>query len=143
MPLQRGRKSAAKLAVLPPLPGQRYEPPPELTDEQAQVWRKVVATKPSDWFTADSHPLLAAYCRQVVTINLLSVQIDAYESDPLQPKQIPLYDKLLRMRAAEVKSLVTLATAMRITQYSRLKAETAATQANNAGDADKPWAHAS
>jgi hypothetical protein len=140
--MQRGRKSSAKLATLMPLPGQRHEPPSDLTPEQAKVWRQVVATKPGDWFTADSHPLLAAYCRQVATVNLLSVQIDAFEGDAINvidPKQLAAYDKLLLARTREVKSLVVLATAMRITQYSRLKPETAATQAINAGDASKPW----
>lgn len=144
MTVQRGRKSAAKLAVVSPLPGERYEPPADLTPEQAKVWREVVATKPQDWFTADSWPLLCAYCRSTVTVNLLCAQIDSIERGSIDdPKLLAAYAKLLTMRNGEVKSLILLATAMRITQYSRLKPDTAATQHNNAGGSGKPWQAAS
>ena len=61
--LQRGRKSAADLSLVATLPGQRPEPPEKLSDSEAELWCAVVATKPSDWFTPDTAPLLVGYCR--------------------------------------------------------------------------------
>jgi hypothetical protein len=66
----------------------------------------------------------------------LSQQIDAIEAGNADPSELKT---LLTMRAQETASLVKLATSMRISQHARLKAETAATQADNAGDALKPW----
>src|SRR5690349_13774192 len=55
------RKSAAALSVVAVLPGQRPEPPEDLSDVAAAVCREVVATKPHDWF-AGSLDHLAVYC---------------------------------------------------------------------------------
>src|ERR1043165_4967430 len=45
---------------------ERPEPLSHLTDDEASIWREVVATKPADWFMRDSQPVLAAYCQAVV-----------------------------------------------------------------------------
>jgi hypothetical protein len=49
--MQRGRKSAESLAILAAVPGQRPEPPAELTAEQAAEWRAIVGRRPVDCFT--------------------------------------------------------------------------------------------
>ena len=50
---QRGRKSAVALATVAVIPGQRPAPPAELTEEQAEEWRAIVATKPPEWFNRE------------------------------------------------------------------------------------------
>lgn len=137
---QRGRKSAASLAVVTTLPGQRAEPPRELTKAQAEVWRAVVSTKPADWFTEDTHPLLMAYCRHVVTATVLARQIDGFNPDWLADEDgLKRYEKLLAMRERETRAMTALARSMRLTQQSRYKAETAATKASSVGSGRKPW----
>ena len=66
---QRGKKSAASLEVVnhsgvTELP--RPQPLEELTDEQALEWRLIVNRLPADWFPAETHGILAQYCRHVV-----------------------------------------------------------------------------
>lgn len=136
---QRGRKSTASLAVITAIPGQRPEPPAELTDEQAQLWRAVVATKPTDWFTDDSHPLLVGYCKHVTSFRSLNEQIDAFDAHWLRdPEGVKRCDMLMRMRDRESKRVESLARSMRLTQQSRYKAETAHNRAERIKKT-KPW----
>jgi hypothetical protein len=45
-------------ALIPPPPSSRVEPPKDVPEPQAWVWRQVVATKRVSWLTADSLPIL-------------------------------------------------------------------------------------
>lgn len=139
--MQRGRKSAASLAVVTPLPGQRAAPPDELTKAEADIWRSVVSTKPAEWFQPDSYPLLVAYCRHTVMARLLSEQIGRLPSVEEDPTTFDVLKELLKMRDRESKAVNMFARSMRLTQQSRLKAETAATAHNRANGttAKKPW----
>src|SRR3954451_18956821 len=133
---QRGRKSAASLTVatVTGLPGQRPQPPDELTDEQAEVWRAVVATKPADWFQPDTHPLLTQYCRHTVAARVLARQIDGMDPACLADEdQLRRYEKLLAMRERESRAINALARGMRLTQQSRYDAAKADRSAKTAG----------
>ena len=136
----RGRKSAASLAVVTALPGQRPEPPDELSDAEAAVWRAVAATKPADWFGADTHPLLAAYCRHACAARAMSAAVHAFPvADCADPERAKHYNLLLIMRERETCAMHSLARGMRITQQSRYDAKTANTAASKAGGPSKPW----
>ena len=144
--IQRGRKSTAKLAVVTTLPVTKRPrlpgAPKAFTPAQAAVWKSVVATKPADWFTADSWPLLAQYCRHVVTADMLQRKIDASETLDDMGVDTPVaeYQARLKMRDSESKIINALARSMRLTQQARLKAETAASKHGRVGDgARKPW----
>jgi hypothetical protein len=60
----------------------------------------------------------------------------------LLPEEAALADleRWLALRDRESKTIIRLATSMRLTHQSRLRADNAATQHNNVGGADKPWA---
>jgi phage terminase small subunit len=60
------RKSAASLAVVPPVTALREQPPANLAPDEAAEWRKVVESLPPHWFPGASFTLLELYC-QVVT----------------------------------------------------------------------------
>lgn len=138
--MARGRKSVASLAVVHTLPGQRPEPPEELSAEQGEVWRSVAATKPADWFQPDTFPLLAAYCRHVASARVLAAAIDGFDPAWLGDADgLDRYKDLLAMRERETRAMTALARSMRLTQQSRYKAETAHTAHQNAGGAKKPW----
>ena len=136
---QRGRKSAGSLAVVSALPGQRCAPPAELTEAQAEIWRAVVATKPADWFTEDSHPLLASFCRHVVSARMLSAAVDdAGSADLADGDELKRMERLLKMRDRETKAVNALARAMRLTQQSRYDHKSSHTAASAAAGR-KPW----
>ena len=59
----RGRKSAAEIAVMSGTgiaATRRLSAPPDLTEEQAEVWRGMVSGNPADLFNPGSAPVLAA-----------------------------------------------------------------------------------
>lgn len=132
----RGKKSAASLSVasVSALPS-RIEPPSDLTDAQAEVWRAVVSTKPTEWFDADTAPLLAEYSRATVMCNLLAVQIEA----AIAGGEAGELKMLLDMRDKESKRLVSIGTKLRLTQQSRYTPKSADTANRRNGGGGKVW----
>ena len=117
----RGRKSAAELAlvgsggVLPSIV-QRPVAPAELNPEQAAEWTIVVNRLPADWFPAETHALLAQYCRHVVAARRIGELVSRAESgDEFDLRE---YDVLLKMQEREGRAMSSLATRMRMTQHS-------------------------
>lgn len=116
---QRGRDSAAanEIAAIGKLETvQRPDAPYDLTDEQVDEWRAVVARLPADWFTRETHALLAQYCRHVVRARRIAQLIDqAEKSDPFDVKE---YRDLLRSEEEQSRAIASLATRMRLTQQT-------------------------
>jgi hypothetical protein len=131
----RGRKSTAALSVVATSLPQRMEPPQELTESQAALWREIVAGKPVEWFAADNAPLLAEYVRAVDMGNRLALEIELTLAGTADHS---LKD-LLKMRDTEAKRATSIATKMRLTQQSRYTPQAAATADRKAGSGNKPW----
>jgi hypothetical protein len=87
-------------------------PPPELTAEQGDEWRAVVAAMPADWFPRETHALLVQYCRHTVACRRIA-QLLTHAVD------VELVLKLLAMQEREGRALSSLATRMRLTQQQR------------------------
>jgi hypothetical protein len=85
---------------------------------EASLWREVVATKPVEWFQADSAPLLVEYCRAKAMCDRLSLMLETATDD---------LKSLLDMRDKESRRLATLACKLRLTQQSRYTPQSAAT----------------
>src|SRR4051812_12927427 len=119
--LQRGRKSAAALDAFPrvaePLErGKRLTAPPELTDEETEIFAATVAAEPADWFPASTIPLLVQYCRHTVAARRVAELIERATGDKnLKAKD---YDRLLKMQDRESREISWLASKMRIAQQS-------------------------
>lgn len=131
----RGRKSAAALAVISGdgiVTVRRPEPLSGLSDEQADEWRTIVNRLPADWFPAETHGLLAQYCRHLVLSKRLAQLIDAAEK--AEEFDLNEYDKLLQMHEREGRALSSLATRMRLTQQSTYSKDRGKPKA-----ALKPW----
>lgn len=130
----RGRKSTAALSVVATSLPQRMEPPTELTEAQAALWREIVAGKPVDWFAADNAPLLVEYVRAVDMGNRLALEIEATLAGAADHS---LKD-LLKLRDMEAKRATSIATKLRLTQQSRYTPQAAATADRRASGA-RPW----
>jgi hypothetical protein len=134
----RGRLSANELSVVDSSGGQitvenRPEPPCELTPEQADEWRAVVASLPADWFRRETHAMLSNYCRHAVASRRIAQLISDLESSG--DFEIGNYDQLLRMLQRESGAMSSLATRMRMSQqssYDEKRKKKAVTK--------KPWA---
>lgn len=115
----RGRKSAASMEVAPinVLAVERPDAPYDLTDAQAEVWRTVVNGLPAEWFPRETWPLLAQYCRHVVSAEHVAKLIYDLEQKK-DGFDVGEYNQLLIMQEREGRALSSLATRMRMTQQS-------------------------
>lgn len=123
---QRGRKSAAALAVVAPAITERPEPPKELTAEEAEEWRAVVDRMPPDWFPRETHGLLVQYCRHRIMARRIAALLPRATGRDLS--------RLAKDQREESKQIEALARAMRLSQHSRYdKKKTTGPQAK------RPW----
>ena len=118
---KRGRKSLASQSVVSLSDAiervQRPDAPYDLTDEQADVWRGVVADLPADWFSPKNFMLLTQYCRHVIEARRIAQLIQA-EMDASEGIDLVKYDKLLAMQEREGRAISSLMTRMRTTHQS-------------------------
>ena len=131
---QRGRKSALSVVGGSGISAiERPQPLPELTPEQRNEWIQVVNALPADWFPAETHGVLAQYCRHLVTARHVAQMISDMESN----KEIDVneYDKLLKMQERESRIGVSLATKMRITQQATYDRE----KVKGTSKVSRPW----
>lgn len=137
----RGRKSTAALSVVAGNFGSRPDPAPELTDEQAEIWRETVSSEAADFFgTAALRSMLADYCRHRASAKVVSEIIDTFKPEWLKAAEgAKRYYGLLKMRESETRAAASLATKLRLTNQSRYTPQAAATASRNATKGYKPW----
>lgn len=117
---------------------QRISPPEGMPPAQVQLWLKVVATKPVEWFGEDCAPLLVEYVRAVETLDRLEEMVRlALDGD----ESLDMF-KLMKARDAEARRANSLAGALRLTNQSRYTPQAAATAAKKGQQASKPWQQA-
>lgn len=122
----RGRISGAALAVAAIGPDgvtslRRPDAPDELTAEQAEEWRAVVNRLPAEWFPRETWPLLASYCRHIVTGRRVAQLIAACEAR--EDFDVQEYDRLLHMQERESRAICALARSMRLSHQSTYDAK--------------------
>src|SRR5206468_1460071 len=115
----------------------RPQPPAELSEEQAEQWRNVVDRMPVGWFSAENTALLCQLCRHVVAARRCAQLIAAEEAS--DEFSIENYDKLLKMQERESRACASLATRMRLTQSTRMRAERAAVEMAKHPEGLRPW----
>ncbi len=137
------RKSAEAMAltVVAGNFGARAEPPKDLTEAQAAIWREISASESADFFrTAALRRLLKDYCRHTAFADDLACQIGKYALDEaMTPDVVQTLDRLTKMHDRETKAAGDKATKLRLTNQSRYTPQAAATAAKNASVQVKPW----
>jgi hypothetical protein len=128
--IQRGRKSAAQLAVVPISAVQRPEPPEELSEEEAAIWRATVGGMRPDWFGPETWPLLTAYCSHAALAQCLRVTLQRMTPGDKG------FGRLAAMQTRESKTMASLATKLRITPQANRQS---ARDGRNASWGPKPW----
>jgi hypothetical protein len=138
---QRGRKKIADAVVIEGMFGVRSEPPADMPSRQAEIWRETVSTEPVDYFTsAATKALLSDYCGHRESIESVDAVIRKFKAEWLADAEgIRRYRELLRIRDAETRAAVNLATKLRLTNQSRYQPKAAATAARDAGKGFRPW----
>ena len=139
---QRGRKSAAQLAVArvaPALSESRLPAPAHLSDAEQTVWLDTVNDQPANAFTPTHGPLLEQYCRHIVQARILADEIMNFDRSWLADDDgLKRYDRLLSMQEREGRAASSLATRLRITRQA-VDQQTIARAIVNAPKARKPW----
>lgn len=111
----------------------RLQPPPELGAAQQAIWHQTVNALPSDWFANEQIPILTAYCNHAARLQQLEQAMA--KLDPLD--DLAVFSCLAKLAAVESAKLAMHARSMRLTQQSRLKAETASSRGLGAASASR------
>lgn len=139
----RGRKSAAsaEVSVIDGSFGKRPDPLPELSDEEAAIWRDTVSSEPADFFgTAALRGMLADYCRHRASADKVSEIINVFQAEWLKNEAgAKRYHGLLKMRDLETRAAADKATKLRLTNQSRYTPQAASTASRSAAKGFKPW----
>lgn len=141
---QRGRKSAEAKALATIIPGgfgQRPEPPAELADDEAIIWRATTASEDPGLFgTQAQRDMLKDYCRHRAATDKVSEVISLFQSEWLKSADgAKRYHGLLRMQDLSSRAAADKATKLRLTNQSRYTPQAAATAARNLVVGRKPW----
>jgi hypothetical protein len=134
---QRGRKSAASLAVISTERGiTRIGPPSTLSEGEAAVWTRIIDSKPAEHFGLKDVPHLTNYCRHVVKADVIDGLIKAFEPEWLNDDDgLKRYERLLTMAQRETGCIEKLARSMRLTHQSIYRADKVASTKSN----PRPW----
>lgn len=137
---QAGRKSAASLATVTPLPSRGVAPPEDLSADARAEWVRIVASKPADWFDVGSAPLLAQYCNVAVQARAIAAKVnDALARATETEWRFKRYEKLCALQKTLTLQLKSLAASLRLSQQARYDAKEAATAARGGVSGNKPW----
>jgi hypothetical protein len=127
------RKSVDALSIVPRLPADRVAPPPGLSRKERELWRRIVDSKPAEWFDSGSAPLLREYVRSVAVCDALAGMVAGAMKGPAADLKAAL-----DLRDKEARRLASLATKLRLTQQSRYTPLSAST-ANRKASGARPW----
>jgi phage terminase small subunit len=129
----RGRKNIYDLTVVPTLPGQqRPDPPEHLTPEEAKVWNMSVGGMRPTWFNPASEAMLEGYCVQVATGQKIAAELRGVDIKT----EYPRFAKLARIHRDVTRSILSLATKLRLTPSSNRQG---IAEARVAYSGPKPW----
>lgn len=114
---------------------ERPKPLRGMSAAQKTIWENTIASKPIEWWTPDTLPLVAEYVRAVDTCN----HLDRRVSKALSGDHGEL-DDWLKSRDREAKRVVSIATRLRLTQQSRYTPGAAATVSKRqSASGNRPW----
>lgn len=121
------RQSQASLSIVAAstsLPA-RPEPPADLNEAAAAIWRRIVASRDPRYFDVGSQNLLATLCKAQAEADRIARIVAGL--DPLEDRVS--FTQLTRVVDMHRSRVSQLSTRLRLTKQSQLDAKTAASQA--------------
>lgn len=115
---QRGKKSAASLAVVTGSSPGRLRPPSHLSDEAGRLFRLLVAACDPEHFVASDAPLLCSYCEATALARQAAEALE--QEGPVIGGRV---NPWLAVREKATREQVALSMRLRLAPQSRLKAE--------------------
>lgn len=137
MTTKRGRKSIGDLSVVR-VSDARIAPPDHLDEAEAAEWRAIVDSLPADYFRPGDVPLLGAFCtasalykqaRAAIKRDGITVE-DGRRTYPHPAKDI---------LTTQASSMAQMAVKLRLCPSARYTEKSAATKADQAAGARRPW----
>jgi len=116
---KRGRKSAAdgELEVVPLIPGDaKPGAPPDLSIEEAEVWKSVVDAMPLRYFGRETWPVLRALCAHQVAANFARERYLKAVKGKTKPDML---EALARLYNRETEAVYKASEKLRLTKSSR------------------------
>lgn len=121
------------------LPKKIPEPPTNLTGDQGELWRMVMASPAGDMITQDAFPVLSEYCRCITFADTVAVELNKFDpSWAIEDDGLERWNRLLAMQDRLSGRISSLATKLRITPQTRVWKQTAGSIANKSAKR-KPW----
>ena len=135
-----GRQSAADLTVVRVTASDRPKPPKHLDEWQAALWVSVTSTKPADWFSDETLPLLEAYVEAATVHRKTSAALARYTADMLSvPESLNQFDQLTKIQTRATGMMAQMAIKMRLAQSTRYGARGASGAHERTSKKTKPW----
>jgi hypothetical protein len=91
---------------------ERPDPPADMPEAQAAIWRAVVGAMRPRWFSRETHEQLARYCAAMVECARLEAELARTDVG------LPSHDHISKRRNATAASALSYARALRITPHS-------------------------
>lgn len=115
---------------------ERARPPSGMSAAQKTLWEAVIGSKPAEWWTPDTLPVVAEYVRAADASSKLEVKV----GEALRAGDPDDIKHWMTLRDRESRRAVSIATSLRLTQQSQYTPKSAATAARRAGmGGSKPW----
>lgn len=123
------------------------DPPPELEEPEAAIWRSITAKLPGDWFAPETVPMLKELCRHVRHADDLAIDLAACRAGIAAvrddktltlPERLAAIgeasktmERLLRAHGYQSERIGNLGTKLRLTNQAKVPASAAARKARD------------
>jgi hypothetical protein len=98
----------------------RPDPPADMSEGAAVIWRKTVASMKPTWFTPETHNLLARYCAAMAEAKRLEAEFTQLDvNDPRYERLTKRYDKMASLALSYGRALRLTPKANRTTSEGR------------------------
>lgn len=135
----RGRKSTDALSVVA-FARPEIEPPDDLSEREATIFREIVRSKPPDYFGGPHVALVANLARAYDTADRVWALLNSETIEALVEREGTIaLGRLLAMHDRACRLALSLATKLRLTHQSVYRAETAARIPVAPPTLRKPW----
>src|SRR5262245_51203047 len=111
------RKSANEIELAPAVPWthERPDPPPDMPEAPAAIWREAVSSMKARHFSKETHQLLARYCHAMAECARLEGELARVGVG------LPSYDRLSQRLNSTASTALAFARALRLTPKSNLE----------------------
>jgi hypothetical protein len=145
---KRGRKSVADSLEIVPLMSAdaKPQPPADMVDSEAVIWRSIVDACPPRWFGRESWPVLRGLCKHQAAADLLGREYGEALADLAAAKNkkeksaaTTRVDMLAKMYYRETHAVRHHSADLRLTKITRIGNQISAERKKQHTALKKPW----